>query len=167
MTRNTPISTLFSSLIIFSLLFSVFPTSQTFAADSAPAVLATFPADAGVDVALGANLEITFSEPVDLGANWFEISCVSSGDHTAVVSGGPEIFTLDPEADFAYSESCTVTVLAALVADQDTDDPPDHMDADYGFGFSTEAEVVEPAPEPEPTPPAARVGGGDGGGGGC
>ena len=157
MTRNTPISAVLSSLIIFSLLFSVFPTTQTYAADSAPAVLSTTPADAGVDVALGANLEITFSEPVDVSAGWFEISCVSSEVHTAVVSGGPEIFTLDPEVDFAYSESCTVTVLAALVADQDTDDPPDHMDADYGFSFNTAAEAIEPAPEPEPTPPAAEV----------
>ena len=42
------------------------------------------------------------------------------------VSGGPTTFTLDPTADFAGGETCTVTIVAASVTDQDTHDPPEH-----------------------------------------
>ncbi|MBN1217961.1 MAG: ExeM/NucH family extracellular endonuclease, partial [Anaerolineae bacterium] len=44
---------------------------------------------------------------------------------------------LDPDLDFANGETCTVTILAAQVSDQDTDDPPDAMSADYPFSFTT------------------------------
>src|SRR6185369_13120439 len=48
----------------------------------------------------------------------------------ATDTGGPVQFVLNPDADFSSSESCTVTVVAANVTDQDTDDPPDNMTAD-------------------------------------
>ena len=48
-------------------------------------------------------------------------------------------FTLDPITDFAGSETCTVTVFAAQVADQDSSDPPDNMAADFVLSFSTVA----------------------------
>ena len=53
--------------------------------------------------------------------------------------GGPTSFTLNPDADFAMAESCTVTVLAAKVTDQDLIDPPDAMAADHVFSFTTVA----------------------------
>ncbi len=56
---------------------------------------------------------------------WFTISCATSGAHTATVSGGPTTFTFDPDADFTAGESCTVTIVAANVTDQDVTDPPD------------------------------------------
>ena len=42
---------------------------------------------------------MTFDEPVDVSGGWYDIKC-PSGPHTAVVSGGPLTFTLDPVADF-------------------------------------------------------------------
>ena len=57
---------------------------------------------------------------------------------TATVSGGPTTFTLDPTADFVQGESCSVTVVGADVTDQDTNDPPDTMAADFTFTFATE-----------------------------
>ena len=68
---------------------------------------------------------------------WYTIACGSSGSHTASLTGGPMTFTLDPDADFVPNESCTVTVVAANVTDQDTDDPPDTMTANYVFSFTT------------------------------
>ncbi len=56
-----------------------------------------------------------------------------------MVSGGPAAYTLDPDALFAYSESCTVTIYAAQVTDLDTLDPPDAMAADYAWSFTTAA----------------------------
>ncbi len=105
--------------------------------DLAPTVTSTSPANNAGSVLLDSNVSITFSEPVTASGAWFTIDCPSSGAHTAAVAGGPQTFMLDPDVDFASSETCTVTVLAAQVADQDTDDPPDHMSANYIFAFGT------------------------------
>ena len=105
--------------------------------DLAPAVESTTPAGGATNVALDANVAVTFTEPVNVAGSWFTIACATSGAHTAAGSGGPTTFTLDPATDFASAELCTVTVLAANVSDQDTDDPPDTMAADHVFSFFT------------------------------
>ena len=114
--------------------------------DTAPFVLTTTPANAATNVAIDANVDVTFSEAVDASGSWFDVVCTSSGSHTAAVSGGPTTFTLDPDVALANSETCTVTVYAAQVTDQDTDDPPDNMDADFAFSFDTEG-VIGDSPE--------------------
>ena len=105
--------------------------------DAAPAVATTDPADGAADVPLDANVEVSFSEQVNVAGDWFSISCTTSGAHTATVGGGPQTFTLDPDADFASDESCTVSIAAAQVTDVDTDDPPDTMAADFSWSFAT------------------------------
>ncbi len=107
--------------------------------DTAPSVSTTSPANTATNVALGANISITFSEAVNVTGTWFTINCATSLGHTAVASGGPTTFTLNPDADFVNSESCTVTIFAAQVADQDAVDPPDNMASDHVFSFTTEA----------------------------
>jgi predicted extracellular nuclease len=111
----------------------------TLAADAAPAVSATSPTSGATGVPTGANVTITFSEPVTATDGWFSIICATSGTHSASASGGPTTFSLDPDADFTNNESCTVTVLAANITDQDTIDPPDNMAADYSFTFTVVA----------------------------
>jgi predicted extracellular nuclease len=115
------------------------------AGDEPPTVLATSPADGSLNVDVAANVTVTFSEPVVAGAAAFAISCTESGSHAAILSGGPTTFSLDPDADFASSESCTVTILGADVTDQDTNDPPDAMAADYVFDFTTTTGCGDPA----------------------
>ena len=51
------------------------------------------------------------------------------------MTGDGTTFTLDPDADFTFGETCTVTVLAAQVTDQDATDPPNEMAADHSFSF--------------------------------
>lgn len=109
--------------------------------DFAPTVLSTTPADGAIQVALDSNLEIVFSEPVDVAGDWFNLTCDISGLHTATVSGGPTAYTLDPVGFFASGESCTLTVYAANVTDQDTEDPPDNMVADFTASFTTYLDV--------------------------
>jgi predicted extracellular nuclease len=111
--------------------------------DSAPAVSSTTPANGALGVPVSSDVTIGFTEPVNVTGSWFTIACGTSGDHTASVSGGPSSFTLDPDADFVQGETCTVTVLAAQVTDQDAVDPPDNMAADHVFSFTTFA----PPPE--------------------
>lgn len=107
------------------------------AGDSAPSVVSTDPANAAAGVAIDANLTINFSEDVTVSGTWFDIACTVSGGHTAVASGGPGSYTLDPDTDFANNESCTVTVFGAMVTDNDTVDPPNEMSADFSFSFDT------------------------------
>jgi predicted extracellular nuclease len=105
--------------------------------DTAPSVTSTTPGSGATGVATTADVSITFSENVNVAGTWFSISCATSGPHTAVVSGGPPTFTLNPDTDFANSETCTVTIFASQVTDQDASDPPDTMAADYMFSFTT------------------------------
>lgn len=109
-------------------------------ADVPPTVAGTSPSDGATGVALSADIDITFSENVTVTGSWFDIACTSSGTHTAMQSGGPLTFTLDPDTDFDYSETCTGTIYAANVADQDGS--ADNMVADYIWSFTTESEPV-------------------------
>ena len=109
--------------------------------EAPPTVTSTTPANDATEVALGVNVTVTFSEAVDVSGSWFTIECTTSGLHPAAASGGPTTFTLDPDADFVDGEACTVTIVAAQVADQDTDDPPDTMAADFNFSFTTPVEI--------------------------
>jgi len=106
------------------------------AGDVAPAVATTSPTNGATGVAVASNITITFTEPVNVASGWYDITC-ASGSRTATVTGGPTTFTLDPATDFAADENCTVTVVAATVTDQDTNDPPDTMVANFVFSFHT------------------------------
>ena len=121
--------------------------------DTAPTVTSTSPANDAIDVAVDANLQVTFSEPVDVGGSGFDVSCAGSGTHPATVSGGPTTFTLDPATDFAGSEDCTLTIVASQVTDQDTNDPPDAMASDVVVEFTTVA-PPDDAPTVTSTTPA-------------
>ena len=112
------------------------PTNACAVADSAPAVAGTFPVDGATDFPINANLSVSFSEPVNVGISWFGLECSVSGTVATTFSGGPTTFTIDPSAALTHSESCTLTVLANQVSDQDGNDPPDNMVANFEVGFS-------------------------------
>jgi predicted extracellular nuclease len=107
--------------------------------DAAPSVSSTSPANNATGVATSADITINFSESVAAASGWYTISCPASGVHTAAQSGGPQSYTLNPDADFAEGETCTVTVTALNVTDTDADDPPNQMAANYAFSFTTSA----------------------------
>ena len=94
------------------------------------------PANGAAGVPLAADITITFSEPVNVAGTWYAIDCATTLGHSATVTGDATTFTLDPTADFAEGESCTVTVTAAGVTDQDTNDPPDTMASNHAFTFT-------------------------------
>jgi predicted extracellular nuclease len=107
------------------------------AGDAAPSVAATVPANAAT-LAPSANLSVTFTEPVNVAAGWFTITCPSGVRSTAdaVVSGGPQSFVIDPLTDLVNGEACTLRVNAAQVSDVDAIDPPDTMAADLVASFT-------------------------------
>lgn len=115
---------------------------NTCVGDAAPAVASTVPINGATNVALNASITVNFSEAVNVGATWFTIVGTSSGSHAAAVSGGPTSFTLDPTIDFVNNETVTVTIVANQVTDQDTNDPPDQMAADFIFSFATPVVLI-------------------------
>jgi len=91
-------------------------------ADTAPSVSSTTPTNGASGVAANTDITATFSEPVNVTGNWFQIVCGSSGTRNVadtVVTGGATTFTINPNSDFTAGETCTVTVFAAQVTDQD------------------------------------------------
>jgi len=105
--------------------------------DDAPEIISSYPANGATDFPINADLTVTFSEPVDLTGSWFDLNCSTSGAVAAAVSGGPVSFALNPDMDLVSGETCTLTVYAANVSDQDANDPPDTMVMDFSVGFST------------------------------
>jgi len=103
--------------------------------DVPPTISTTVPANGATNVGLTSDIKITFSEPVSLSEDWYSISCTVSGVHTATVTDANPIFTIDPAIDFSANETCTVTVDADKVLDQDG--TPDPMASNYTFTFAT------------------------------
>jgi predicted extracellular nuclease len=110
-------------------------TASPFNVCGVPSVSSTVPANSESGVAVDTNISLTFSEPVTVSDGWYTISCSASDGHTASVTGGPTTFAIDPTNDFSPNETCTVTVHAANVTDEDAN----AMAADYVFSFTTEA----------------------------
>jgi hypothetical protein len=105
--------------------------------DNPPTVISTTPTNGATNVAANANLGVTFSENVTVSPTSFTINCTTSGSVAFSLSGSGASYTLDPSNDFAASESCTLTVVAAQVTDQDG--TPDPMAADFTATFSIAA----------------------------
>jgi predicted extracellular nuclease len=76
-------------------------------ADSAPAVSAVTPANGASDIPLDANLTVTFSEPVNLGANAFTLVCAGAPQPFTVadVDGAGVNFILDPAANLPQGKA--------------------------------------------------------------
>jgi hypothetical protein len=108
------------------------------AVDAAPEVTSTFPVNGATDFAIGANLSVTFSEPVNVTSSWFTLVCSTSGNVTTSTSGGPTTFTLDPGITLVHGETCALTVLANQVSDQDGNDPLDNMVSNLVVGFTAD-----------------------------
>lgn len=121
-----------------------------FTVEAPPRVVSTSPADAATGVATDAKVTINFSEPVEIpSAASFDFVCASAPQgYTVLNIGVATAFELDP-AGLPPGATCTVTVFANGVTDDDSIDPPDTMVADYSFSFSTDA-----APEVTTTTPS-------------
>ena len=107
--------------------------------EPAPTVLTTTPTDGEANFGLNSPLSVQFSEPVNVSGSWYTLVCSSSGTKTATVTANQAstLFALQPTSPFVGGESCTFTVVAAGVTDQDPDDPYDAMLADVTVRFAT------------------------------
>ncbi len=117
--------------------------NQLVSIDVAPYIASSNPGNGASDVAANASLQLLFNEAVDVSSDWFSLTCSTTGAHPASVTGGPVDFTLDPDTDFVSGETCALSVYAAKVTDQDVNDPPDNMMADFVLSFSIQTNVCD------------------------
>jgi endonuclease I/methionine-rich copper-binding protein CopC len=122
--------------------------------DTAPTLASSNPANNAPGVPIAANIVLTFSEAVTVSSTWYQIQCQTSGNHTATVSGGGTSYTLNPAADFANSEQCTVTLTGSLILDTDgtTNNP---MAGTPNFTFNTVGSVANYYATADTSTPAA------------
>ncbi len=115
-----------------------------------PAVFNTDPRNNGINAPRDASLTVTFTEPVDVVGNWFNISCASTGLHNdATVAGGGKVYVITPNVNFLANEQCTATILKDQIHDQDTDDSGPNTDtlaADYTWTFRVSTGTAPPYP---------------------
>ena len=116
-----------------------------------PWVAGTEPISDGFNAPYDATVTVDFSEPVDVVGNWFDITCVNSGQHNSVTVASynsSKGFHITPNTGFQFGEQCTVTIFAANVHDQDLDDSSPNTDtlfADHTWTFTV---VAAGAPAP-------------------
>ena len=121
--------------------FGAVNQGQTFGgADTAPTVINTSPVDGALNVAANSDVIITFSESVNATSSAFSIQCPTGTPISFTQSASPATtYTLNPNADLPASTVCTVTVDATQITDQDVNDPPDQMAANFVFSFTVAA----------------------------
>jgi methionine-rich copper-binding protein CopC len=128
--------------------FSRYQVMETTLPDPLPTVISTTPTNGAIGVAANTTIAINFSENVTVTGAWFTVNCTTSGAHTGTVTGGAQNYVITPTVPFTTGETCTVTVVATQVADQDL--PIGNMAADYVFNFT----VADAPPTVVSTTPA-------------
>ncbi|TDR20617.1 Ig-like domain-containing protein [Marinicella litoralis] len=123
--------------------------------DTLPVVLATNPADQAIDVELNSNIQITFSEAVDVGVNAVTVDCTQSG--IQIFGEMFDVSSIDlATSDFISTDVCTVTLDASVINDRDgtfnqlDGDRDGNAGGDYVFSFTA---VPDTAPEVSSTDP--------------
>jgi VCBS repeat-containing protein len=116
-------------------------------ADDAPVLVSSTPSNGSTTFPANASLQLTFSEPVNVTADWFQITCSISGtqiESETVVSGGPVSFTINPDTDFIPGESCQLQFNPFGITDQDGE--PTLYPGPLNLSFTPAAAVVNQPP---------------------
>ena len=119
-----------------------------------PWVSNTEPIADGTNAPYDSTVSVDFSEPVDVNGTWWAITCTVSGQHTSATVAsynGSKGYHITPNVGFQFGEQCTVTVFAANVQDQDSNDSgpgTDNLFSDYTWTFTV---VGAGAPAPYST----------------
>src|SRR6185503_9239645 len=115
-----------------------------------PAVFSSDPRNNGFNAPRDANITVTFTEPVDVVGNWFNINCATTGNHNdATFAGANKTYIIIPNTNFLANEQCTVTILKDQIHDQDTDDSGPNTDTltqNYVATFTVSTGTAPPYP---------------------
>ncbi|MGI6250182.1 MAG: ExeM/NucH family extracellular endonuclease [Anaerolineaceae bacterium] len=107
--------------------------------DNPPDWLSSVPAQNGTDHPRTDPIALTFSEPVTISDSDITFTCERTGAVAftgAASTTDPNTWLLTPEAELAGLQTCTITIPADKVLDNDTEDPPDGLSEDLVLTFS-------------------------------
>jgi DNA/RNA endonuclease G (NUC1) len=96
-----------------------------------PFVVTTDPVSSATTAPRDSSITVTFSEPVNVVGQWYDITCASTGAHndaTFAVTDGGSTQVITPNVSFLPGEQCTVTIFKDTVHDQDLDDSAPNTD---------------------------------------
>lgn len=111
--------------------------------DEAPTIISSSPSAGDTDVAADANISLTFSEDVSLGAT-NSVSCTTESSIPLTINGSGNSYSLNPDLDFPAGDTCSFTVSASDVTD--LDGTPDNMAEDFTISFSIAGMDGNPIP---------------------
>ena len=117
--------------------------------DTAPQISAVSPADGAANVSVDSPITIAFNEAVTLANDWFALSCSLSGSMQSTLSGGPLVYSLQAQQNFLLGETCSITISADKVTDQDGGSNP--LAENYHSSFTVTTEAVVTACEADAT----------------
>lgn len=115
-----------------------------------PSVFGTDPRNNASSAPRDATIAINFTEPVTVDSGWYDITCVSTGNHnSATVRSffGNDTYTITPNVNFLAGEQCTVTIFKDAIHDVDTDDTgtnADSLPANKVFSFTVATGTAPP-----------------------
>jgi methionine-rich copper-binding protein CopC len=113
--------------------------SFSFTTGTPPTVTSTTPANGATAVLASSAISITFSKPVNVTAPGFKLECPVGTPEAFTLSpaapGGVATFTLTPSSPLPAGATCTVTAIAADIADTVGNI---HLAADYVFSFTVD-----------------------------
>ena len=117
-----------------------------------PSVFGTDPRNSATTAPRDATISINFTEPVTVDSGWYDITCVSTGNHnSATVRSffGGDTHTITPNINFLAGEQCTVTIFKDAIHDVDTNDTgtnADSLPANKVFSFTVATGTAPPYP---------------------
>jgi VCBS repeat-containing protein len=117
-----------------------------------PSVFATDPRNGASSAPRDATLSISFTEPVTVDNGWYDINCVSTGNHnSATVRSffGGDTYTITPNVNFLAGEQCTATIFKDAIHDVDNDDTgtnADSLPVNKVFTFTVATGTAPPYP---------------------
>jgi predicted extracellular nuclease len=122
---------------------NVIVSGTAITSDAPPTVTSTLPATGATNVPVGTTITINFSEAVNVAAGGVTLVCGSPGTAIAlntIPANGVTNLVLTPASTLPNSVSCTITVVAANVAD--IDGAPNNMVTDVTASFSTASPII-------------------------
>ncbi|KRF38920.1 hypothetical protein ASG96_16230 [Terrabacter sp. Soil810] len=121
----------------------------SFTTDTAPSLVSSSPVGDATGVATSTDIVLTFSEPIDVAADAFTLSCGGPNLAYAVTGSGTSTVSVNPTANLPQTATCSLTAPASAITDVDAGDPPDALTAALSVTFVT----VDAAPSVVATTP--------------
>lgn len=113
----------------------------TITVEQAPAiphltVRETYPVDSAANVPINPTITVIFSENIEPGTEYADITLVGEGNNTVTVtmSTSGDVLTITPDSNLSYSNEYTVTIPAAAVQSTTTGA---NLEKAYIFNFAT------------------------------